>query len=728
MRGFSPRDYVSRTFRTALLAWLPAAAMLFLPAADLSADSVKSAVGENRRNLLLITVDTLRADRLGCYGCRSAATPVIDGLAAGGAVFERAFAHVPLTLPSHACILLGRTPPAHGVHDNSGFVVPPGEATLAEWLKERGYATAAFIGAFPLDSRFGLAQGFDVYDDNYGVREPGLLEFAERRADAVVDLARAWLGARTGLEPWFLWIHVFDPHQPWRPPEPFRTRFPASPYDGEIAYTDRALGSLLADVRERDSSGRTFVVLTADHGEALGDHGELTHGYFAYNATLRVPLIISGPGIGPVRVRGNAAHVDLLPTVCDLLGIAAPAGLQGISLRPFLAGKAVPARPIFFESLNSYYGRGWAPLRGFLEGDEKFIDLPLPELYDLRADPGETRNLAAGRDPAPYRASSSRLLAALSTNAGARPPAAPDKRSRETLRSLGYVVSTPRSPGRAFTAADDLKTLLPLHQGLMEALALRDGGRIGEGIARLRKLIAERGGFDEAATTLAALLKEQGRIDEAVELLRTQAASSPASFPVLTALGIGLVETGRTEEAIPVLRRALDIIDFDPEAWNYLGVASYSRGDLAEARRAYERALALDAGDAIVICNLGTLDLTAFRETQDGNFLKAAVSGFRRAAALDPAYAPAYNGLGAALRMSGDVEGAVGAWTRAVELKPDFGFPLFNLGLTLLDQGKKAQALDYLNRYKKLAWEKLSDAERRALEEARDRARAPGRP
>ncbi len=705
------------------MACLTAAALFFLPASNLPADSIKSPAEGNRRNLLLITIDTLRADRLGCYGFRSAATPVIDGLAGGGAVFERAFAHAPLTLPSHACILLGRTPPAHGIHDNSGFIVRPEETTLAEWLKKRGYATAAFIGAFPLDSRFGLDQGFDVYDDNYGVREPGLLEFVERRADAVVGLARAWLRGRTGPEPWFLWIHVFDPHQPWRPPEPFLTRYASSPYDGEIAYADRALGPLLADVRERDPGGRTFVVLTADHGEALGDHGELTHGYFAYNATLRVPLIISGPGIEPVRVRGNAAHIDLLPTLCDLLGIAAPAGLQGISLRPFLAGKAVPSRPIFFESLNPYYGRGWAPLRGFLEGDEKFIDLPIPELYDLRADPGEMRNLAGGRDPAPYRETSSRLLASLSPAAGTRPPAVPDRTSREKLRSLGYIVSAPRATGRAFSAADDLKTLLPLHQRLMEALALRDGGRIGEGVARLREIIAERSGFDEAATVLAALLKEQGRIDEAVELLRTQAATSASSFPILTALGISLVETGRAEEAIPVLRRALDIIDFDPEAWNYLGVACWNQGDQAEARRAYERALALDAGDAIVVCNMGTLDLTVYRQTRNGDFLKAAVSGFRRAIALDSAYAPAYNGLGAALRMSGDVEGAVGAWTRAVELKPDFGFPLFNLGLTLLDLGKRAQALDYLSRYKKLAWEKLSDSERRALDDAIARSR-----
>lgn len=716
-----------RPFRKAIPACLPAALALVFYGV-LRPDAGPSPAEGNRRNLLLITIDTLRADRLGCYGSRSAATPVIDGLAGGGALFERAFAHAPLTLPAHACILLGRTPPAHGVHDNSGFVVRPEEATLAEWLKTRGYATAAFVGAFPLDSRFGLTQGFDVYDDNYGVREPGLLEFVERRAGVVVDLARGWLRDRTGARPWFLWVHVFDPHQPWRPPEPFLTRYAASPYDGEIAYADLALGPLLADLGERDPEGRTVVILTADHGEGLGDHGELTHGYFAYNATLRVPLIISGPGIEPARVPGNVAHIDLLPTICDLLGLDAPAGLQGISLRPALSGKAVPSRPIFFESLSPFYGRGWAPLRGVLDGDEKFIDLPLPELYDVRADPGETRNLIAGRDPAPYREASLRLLASLSTAAGSRPPAVPGREAREKLRSLGYLAPGPRAPGRDFTAADDLKTLLPLHRRLMDALALREGGRIGEGVALLREIVAERPGFDEAVTTLAALLKEQGRADEAVEALRSEAASNASSFPVLTALGIGLVETGRAEEAVPVLRRALAIFDFDPEAWNYLGVACWTRGDYAEARRAYERALALDPGDAIVVCNLGALDLSVYRQTRERAFLETAVSSFRRGAALDPAYAPAFNGLGAALRMSGDLEGAVGAWTRAVEIEPDFAFPLYNLGLALLELGRTAPALDCLTRYKKLAWAALSDAERRALDDAIARSRDPDRP
>jgi len=672
----------------------------------------------DRPNLLLVTVDTLRADRLGCYGRGSAETPVMDGLARGGALFEKAFAHTPTTLPSHTNILLGLTPPAHGVHDNSGFIVRPEFLTLAELLKAGGYETGAFIGAFPLNSRFGLAQGFDVYDDACGSQAPGMLEFVERKAGAVIEKALGWLRDPKRAEPWFLWIHLFDPHQPWLPPEPYKTRYASAPYDGEVAYTDRALGTLLDYLRNLSLEGRTFIVLTGDHGESLGDHGELTHGYFAYNATLRVPLILCGPGIKPARIPANVGHVDVLPTVCDLLKLELPPGIQGTSLRPLLENKKAPSRPIYFESLNAYTSRGWAPLRGFIDGNEKFIDLPIPELYDLDKDFDEIRNLAGGRDLGSFRERFGRLLTSLSAPGEGRAATAMDGKTLAKLRSLGYVASSRSAARKTFTAADDLKTLLPFNQKWMEAMLLRDQGRTEEGIRLLEEIVAARKDFDLAYTYLAHFLKERGRFEEAVEVLRRSVADNPESFTILTAYGIILVEAGRFDEAVELLTKALDIIDYDPEAWNYLGVAFWNKGDFPEARKAYERALALDADDAIVIANVGSLDLSTYLRTRSRETLAAAVESYRKAVAADPAYPAAYNGIGAALKMAGDADGAIAAWTKAVELKPNFVFPLYNLGLTLLEQGEKAKALGFLSRYRDLVYETLSAQEKRALDDA----------
>jgi arylsulfatase A-like enzyme len=279
---------------------------------SLAAGPLAAAAPPAKPNILLITVDTLRADRLGCYGSKTVRTPAVDALAARGALFTRAFAHTPSTLPSHTNILLGLTPNAHGVHDNSNFIVREDFLTLAEWLKAQGYATGAFVGAFPVDSRFGLVQGFDVYDDNYGSQGPTDMVFVERKAEVVVANALDWLKDRSG--PWFLWVHVFDPHQPYEAPEPFRSQYPGRPYEGEIAYTDSALAKLLDFLEDRKIQDRTAVIYTADHGESLGEHGESTHGYFAYNATLHIPLVLALPGARPARIDSNVCHIDIFPT------------------------------------------------------------------------------------------------------------------------------------------------------------------------------------------------------------------------------------------------------------------------------------------------------------------------------------------------------------------------------------------------------------------------------
>ena len=267
-----------------------------------------------RPNVLLIIVDTLRADKLGCYGSQRVKTPFIDRLARNGVLFNRFFAHNPLTLPSHANIMTGMTPPYHGVHDNENFVLRDHFLTLAEYLKDRGYATGAAVGAGPVDSRFGIAQGFDFYVDRVAPKGAPKNSIGERRADAVTAIAKNWLGWQKSE--WFFWMHIWDPHYPYKAPEPFWSQYPDKPYNGEVAYVDFVLGDFFKYLEDTGQLGRTLVILTSDHGESLGDHGEKTHGMLAYNSTLWVPLIISFPGLKPARVDQRGAHIDIFPTVC----------------------------------------------------------------------------------------------------------------------------------------------------------------------------------------------------------------------------------------------------------------------------------------------------------------------------------------------------------------------------------------------------------------------------
>jgi arylsulfatase A-like enzyme/Flp pilus assembly protein TadD len=692
-----------------------AAFVLFSALALVPAAGPLTAAGTDRPNILLITIDTLRADHLGCYGYAGVRTPAIDALAGRGVLFTRAFAHTPSTLPSHTNILLGVTPNAHGVHDNSNFIVREGFVTLAEWLKGQGYATGAFVGAFPLDSRFGLTRGFDVYDDNYGSQGPMDMTFVERKADAVVDKALQWLRGRA--EPWFLWVHCFDPHQPYDPPEPFKSAYAANPYDGEIASVDAALGRLLGSLKERNVESRTAVIFTADHGEALGEHGETTHGYFAYNATLRVPLLMAFPGMGPGRLEPEVCHIDIFPTVCDVLGQKKPGGLQGLSLLPLMRGKGLPARPIYFEALTAYYNRGWAPLRGYIQGREKYMDSPIPEVYDLEKDFGELDNIAGRAGLDRCRKIFAGLVQAESSPAAEAAGRNVDRQTAEKLRSLGYLSSPQAPPRKDFTARDDLKTLLPYHNKWTSATAAYSAGRAAEGISLLKEIIAERKDFDLAYTYLANFYKEQKRPRDAEAVLLEAYGNNPASFRIMTAYGITLIDEGRFEPAVEVLKKSLALIDFDPETWNYLGVAYWNMGLFDDARNSYERALSLDANYAIVFNNLGSLYLSRFLKLNQPDDLAAATGDFRKAIATDPKYASAYNGLGAALRQAGDIDGAVGAWKKSVELKPDFDFPLYNLGLTLLARGDRTGALGYFTRYKDLFYGDLAPKEKARLDE-----------
>ncbi len=666
-------------------------------------------------NFLLVTIDTLRPDRLSCYSQDFAKTPNIDKLATEGVLFTKAFAHTPTTLPSHVNILLGTTPLYHGVHDNANFIVGTEFLSLAEHLKVQGYATGAFVGAFPLDSRFGLTQGFDVYNDNYGSKSDQEFSYVERRAEVVVTEALAWLEDQS--QPWFLWVHCFDPHQRYDPPEPFRTQYKGHPYNGEVAYVDFALAKLFGHLERNNLYQNTLVILTGDHGESLGEHGESTHGYFAYNSTLSVPLIIRSPRSKRRRIEQNVSHVDIFPTVCDFLSIDKPSHLHGISLLPAVEkGKKLPERSIYFESLYPHYSRGWAPLSGYIEGSEKFIDSPIPEYYDLEKDSFELDNLADSKDLVPCKKKLNQLLEQQSYRENRQGRQKMDRETAEKLRSLGYIASPQITEKKTYTDQDDLKVLLPYQTKLQQAMGAYHSGRIEEGVALLQEIIAERKDFDLAYSYLATLYKEKNKYQEAVEVLREGYSNNPNNYKIIVTFGIFLTEAGQFDAAINILSKGLSLIDYDPELWNYLGVAYWRSGEFVSAEEAFLKALSLDKNYPIVLNNLGSLNLSRFGQSKNRDLLHKAILNFKQALELDPDYASAHNGLGSAFAQAGNFDAAISSWEKAVELKPDYDFPLYNLGLAYLAKGNKTQALKYLTKYKELRYASLPPKEKGRLD------------
>ncbi len=646
-------------------------------------------------NLLLVTIDTLRADRVGAPGL----TPTLDALANGGLRFTNARAHAPVTLPSHASIMTGLAPPAHGVRDNGSYRLAPARTTLAESLGAAGYRTGAFIGAFVLDSRFGLDQGFDEYDDRFdGVARSFAAGFVQRRADEVLRRTADWIvagGATTSTTeatPWFAWAHLFDPHEPYDAPE----QRVSDPYDNEVAFTDAALDRFFSRLRLAGALDHTLTIVTADHGEALGEHGEMTHSLFAYDTTLRVPLIIAGPGI-PTAVRdAPVSHVDLMPTILDLLGLDIPGGLPGQSLRVTRDDGDPPAPPIYFEALNANLTRGWAPLTGIIADRWKFIDLPIPELYDLEADPGETQNLFARQ-----MARAGRLraeLTALKARGAVESASVPvDADAQARLRALGYTSgrASRAEPDREFTAADDPKSLLAVHLEWRRVLArlatvLESPDGRAAGLEILDAQIEQSPQYAPAYTSAATLLIDLGRPTEAVALLDRALAHGLRTDAVLERLSLALLNAGEPARATDILEALVAVDAPWADDVNRLGAAYGALGRSDDARAQFQRAL--EAGPTAEIWkNLGVI------EVQAGN-LDAAVRAFREATRADAAYAPAWRLLGAALRPA-DAGGAIAAWRRAVDLTPDDVDALLDLTALLLETGSPHEARPYLERY-----------------------------
>ena len=675
-----------------------------------------------QQNVLLITIDTLRADALGSYG-GPAATPALDRLAREGVRFDFAHAHAVVTLPSHASILTGRYPFEHGLRDNSGYRLPAGSRTVATMLKQGGYATAAFVAGFPLHSRFGLNQGFDVYDDRFGdTRSLADFDMPERPASTVVPLARAWIaerssgsggsgvpgrsGVSTGTAspqppaptpgaPWFVWVHLFDPHTPYRPPPPFDATYANRPYYGEVAAVDAALAPLLDDLRA--STRPTLVIVTADHGEGLGDHGEQSHGLFAYESTLRVPLIVAQVEKGSATLSGSrsqgevsnvsARHVDLLPTILDAVGLPPLSELPGRSLLPAAERASRSPRPSYFEAMSGMLNRGWAPLSGIVLEREKFIDLPIPERYDLATDPAEATNLA-GRTPAQDRTLAASLAAFKALAPGQRIAESPDATAR--LRSLGYLSGSAPAKAR-YTTDDDPKHLVDLDRTIHDAVEAFGAGRSADAVRLYQGVIDRRPDMAIAYRHLAFVEARRGNLAAAIDVLQQAIAKGVTDVRLIAQLGETLVDAGHLDQGIQLLEPLVRQPNVDPEVLNALGIAYATASRHDDARRVFERVLTVDPGSPVPLENLGMLAL-------DRGDLAAARTRFEEAIAVDPRSSRAYAGVGLVALRQGSRAAAIEAWTRAVQLEPRNFDALYNLAVTLA-RDDRAAARPYLEQF-----------------------------
>jgi len=689
--------------RSRLAGWVALAIAIALGAAGwlvLVACGRGSAPGlaGSRPNVLLISIDTLRADHLGAYGAK-APTPVLDRLAAEGVLFEKAVSHVPITLPSHASLLTGRYPILHGVRDNGAFRLAETQTTIAESLKATGYQTGAFVGSFALDSRFGLDQGFDLYDDFYGdTSEFNDFAISERPAAAVLERAALWIEGRSATG-WLAFVHLYDPHAPYLPPASFTGDPRSDPYTREVLYVDDALGRFLDRLRSAGKLEQTLIVVTGDHGEGLGEHGEKTHGMFAYDSTLHVPLILSWGGRLPQgrRISSRARLIDLAPTLAELAGTD-PGGYQGESLLPLL-GKPEPAedRESYFEAVAFNLNRNWAPLTGFYRRKLKYIELPLAELYDLEADPGETRNLAEIH-PGTLRQMGEALARYVNQHSTEQSRAIEttevDEETIARLKTLGYVVAADRTSKRPerYTPDDDPKRLVALSDMLDEGVAAHLAGRPQEAIRIFREILKRRPNFTNVHVNLAYVLRESGRLEEAIAVLEQAMTAGLTTRTLLGRLGLYLQEAGRLQESAVLLESAIKQDPSHAEAYNYLAVTYARLGRTANAVSMLEKLLTLDSSYASAYSNRGSVYLGA-RE-----YVRAA-ENFRRALEIDPRLASAWNGLGVVQATEGRKAEAISSWKRSIELDPRQYDTLYNLGTLLTQLNRFEEAIGYLDRF-----------------------------
>jgi len=670
--------------------------VVMLAAAGVPAAACSGGGPPSRPNVLLVTIDTLRADRVG-----TGTTPAIDALAASGLRFTGARSAVPLTLPSHATIHTGLLPPQHGVRENGAGALADSHPTIARALKEAGYRTAAFVGAFVVDRRFGLAQGFDVYDDQIP-RDPRATERleAERPASAVADRAIAWLQSAisTHQSPFFVWIHFYDPHAPYTPPPEYASRAKTA-YDGEVMFADAQLARVIEALRADGTLDRTLVIVAGDHGEGLGDHGERTHGMLLYDSTLRVPLVIAGLGHATATIAEAVSLSEIAPTILRAVGLTPPAGMTGRDLlrlpadaASVPAGQTQPTTGIDLYSETEYpRAAGWSPLEALTDGRWKTIIAgSATEIYDLSRDPREEHDLSASQAAA---AAAMRARAdAIHSSGGAAGRRVISAETQERLRALGYVASS-AEPAPAIGAPNPAKWIAAWNDFEDALSALNAHGPLA--LDALKTLASAHPDAPVFQSTYARALKDAGRTTAALAVYRDAARRWPTDATLLHDLAVAARDAAASSDA-PLARSLRDealradraALALDPDsavALNGVGLLAADENRPADAARAFERATALDPNNASYWANLGN----AKRATGDRT---GADQAYRRALEADAHQPDAANGLGVLLVEAQRPAEAVSWFERALAAAPNLVEARLNLGIALQQSGDPTRA------------------------------------
>jgi arylsulfatase A-like enzyme/Flp pilus assembly protein TadD len=614
-------------------------------------------------NVVIITIDTLRADHLGCYGYKQIRTPNIDALASESARFERAYTPVPVTLPAHTVIFTGTYPVFSGMHDFSGNKLNPKQPTLASVLKRQGYTTGAVIGSAVLDARFGLNQGFDFYYDHFDFSrlEESNLEEMERPGNVVADVALDWLG-KNRQNRFFLWMHLYDPHYPYRPPLPYSEQYKDRLYDGEIAFADAQVGRLISFLKANNIYRNTMIVLSGDHGESLGEHGEKTHGFFIYNATLHVPVIIHLPGSTSTRTVSELVSLaDLMPTVLQVLKVELPAEVQGHTLLPLMVPrKAEESRDLYAETFLPRLHFNWSELRAVETDRYQFIDAPKPELYDLSKDPGETQNLYADKKAVAeeLRHRLTALVGQYSASQELAEKTGLDPALMERLKSLGYAgFSGGGSPTVTDRSLPDPKDRIQTYELISDAIAE-----------------SQHGEYQSSAKKLAIALKTE-----------------PNSVPIHYLLGLNYYRLHEFPQAVEELQRVLQLSPDYSLAVFQLGLAYAHSGDFDQAIQTLKRALDLDATNFSAAYNLGAAYLRK-------EMVPEAVAAFRQTIAVAPEYAAGHRALGEVLLYQQQVDESLSELRRAADLDPHDAGTHVALAKALSAKGLNAEADDEMRK------------------------------
>jgi len=674
-------------------------------------------------NLLLVTLDTTRADRIHAYGYDAIETPNLDRLAREGVLFEQAVSPAPLTLPAHSSIFTGTFPPAHGVRDNGGFFLDERQTTLAERLQSRGFTTGGFVGAYVLDHKWGVAQGFQTYFDDFDLSKYQSLSLGsvDRPGNEVADKALAWLD-QVGSKRFFGWVHFYDAHSPYDPPEPFKSRYAGHPYIGEIAFVDSQLGRLLGYLDAHHLADRTVVVVMGDHGESLGEHGEGTHGFFVYQATMHVPLLIRAPfdTMAGRRVADTVRSIDILPTALELLGVRPSDPLEGSSVVPLMTGaKQELGLAAYSEAIYPRFHFGWSDLRALTSGRYKFVAAPRPELYDLQQDPGELHNLYPDRQALGDRMNQELIALEQRMAKGAAAPKAavevdPDARAR--LAALGYVGTfvTALAPDRAGLA--DPKDKIQLFNLMTQAReTARHDKESDEGLHALERVVAEDPKVIDAWFMLGNEYYRRRQFTRAIEQFTRALALKPDYDLVVINMANAYRALGRDREAMIGYRRFMELDPKNAQIRYEAAQILIDGGNLDEARRELTQALALEPKLAAARNALGVLALrrgdisgaereirAAIEEKPDVRLahfnlallaeqqrdLPRAVAEYKKEIELHPnSYKAAFN-LGRLYEGQGDRQSQVAAFRQAIEMNPFFAEGHLFLAKAYLDRGE----------------------------------------